>query len=123
MSIVPSTVAEWLTGRAIYAQAEDGGLRASWGEVSLESEVLSPIAAAADAAAEADRQLAFLGQPIAEEVIEVEGEMVGLLGTCQRIVCDRAGYADGPAVLVIGAEEQDAGVTRLTVLRPMGVAA
>jgi hypothetical protein len=123
MSLVPSTVAEWLTGRAIYAQAEDGGLRASWGEVSLESEVLSPIAAAADAAAEADRQLAFLGQPIAEEVIEVEGGMVSLLGTCQRIVCDRAGYADGPAVLVIGAEEQDTGVTRLTVLRPMGVAA
>ena len=67
MSLVPSTVAEWLTGRAIYAQAEDGGLRASWGEVALESEVLSPIAAAADAAAEANRQLAFLGQPIAEE--------------------------------------------------------
>lgn len=123
MSLVPSTIAEWLTGRAIYAQAEDVALRASWGEVSLESEVLSPIAAAADAAAEADRQLAFLGQPIAEEVIEIEGELVGLLGSCQRIVCDRAGYADGPAVLVIGAEEQDGGVTRLTVLRPMGVAA
>lgn len=29
----------------------------------------------------------------------------------------------GPAVLVIGAEEQDSGVTRLTVLRPMGVGA
>lgn len=123
MSLVPSTIAEWLTGRAIYAQSEDAALRASWGEVSLESEVLSPIAAAADAAAEADRQLAFLGQPIAEEVIEIEGELVGLLGTCQCIVCDRAGYADGPAVLVIGAEEQDGGVTRLTVLRPMGVAA
>jgi hypothetical protein len=123
MSLVPSTVAEWLTGRAIYGQAENTDLRASWGEVSLESEVLSPIAAAADAAAEADRQLAFLGQPLAEEVIEIEGELAGLLGTCQRIICDRAGYADGPAVLVIGAEEQDGGVTRLTVLRPMGVAA
>ncbi|PXW73774.1 hypothetical protein C7451_10960 [Blastomonas natatoria] len=65
----------------------------------------------------------LLGQPIAEEVIEIEGELAGLLGTCQRIICDRAGYADGPAVLVIGAEEQDGGVTRLTVLRPMGVAA
>lgn len=123
MSLVPSTVAEWLAGRAIYAQAEDVALRASWGDVAIESEALSPIAAAADAAAEADRQLIFLAQPLAEEVIEVEGELVGMLGTCQRIVCDRAGYAEGPAVLVIGAEEQDNGMTRLTVLRPMGVAA
>lgn len=123
MSLVPSTVAEWLAGRAIYAQAENSSLRASWGDVSIESEVLSPIAAAADASAEADRQLAFLGQPLAEEVIEIEGEAVGLLGTAQRITCDRAGYALGPVVLVIGAEEQDAGTTRLTVLRPMGVGA
>lgn len=123
MSLVPSTVAEWLTGRAIYAQAEDAALRASWGDVAIESEVLSPIAAAADADLEAARQLAFLAQPLAEEVIEVEGELVGLLGTCQRIACDRAGYADAPAVLIIGAEEQDCGTTRLTVLRPMGVAA
>ncbi|WP_446653112.1 hypothetical protein [Blastomonas sp.] len=123
MSLVPSTLAEWLTGRAIYAQAEDTALRASWGDVAIESEVLSPIAAAADAAAEGSRQLLFLGQPLAEETIELEGELVGLLGTCQRIVCDRAGYADGPTVLVIGAEEQDSGMTRLTVLRPMGVGA
>ncbi|KPF75875.1 hypothetical protein IP68_04920 [Blastomonas sp. AAP25] len=121
MSLVPTTVAEWLTGRAIYAQSEDGSLRASWGDVAIESEVLSPIAAAADASAEADRQLAFLGQPLAEEVVEVDGERVGLLGTCQRIVCDRAGYALGPTVLIVGAEEQDGGTTRLTVLRPMGV--
>lgn len=121
MGLVPSTVAEWLAGRAIYAQAENGSLRASWGDVSIESEVLSPIAFAEAAVAEAARQQEFLGQPLAEETIEVEGDLVGLLGTCQRIVCDRAGYADGPAVLVIGAEEQDSGITRLTVLRPMGV--
>lgn len=120
MSLVPTTVSEWLTGRAIYAQSESTGLRASWGDVAIESEVLSPIAAAADASAESDRQLAFLGQPLAEEVIEVEGEQVSLLGTSQRIVCDRAGYALGPTVLIIGAEEQDVGTTRLTVLRPMG---
>lgn len=123
MSLVPTTMAEWLTGRAIYAQAEDPVLRASWGEVSLESEVLSPIATASDAAVEADRQLLFLSQPLAEEIIEVAGELVYLLGTCQRIVCDRAGYANGPSVLIIGAEEQDSGLTRLTVLRPMGVGA
>lgn len=121
MSLVPTTVQEWLTGRAIFAQAEDAALRASWGEIAVESEVVSPIASAGDASAEADRQLAFLGQPLAEEVIEVPGEQIGLLGTVQRIVCDRAGYAAGPAVLIIGAEEQDGGVTRLTVLRPMGV--
>ncbi|MEW5997964.1 MAG: hypothetical protein AB1729_04165 [Pseudomonadota bacterium] len=121
MSLVPTTVQEWLTGRAIFAQAEDAALRASWGEIAVESEVVSPIASAGDASAEADRQLAFLGQPLAEEVIEVPGEQIGLLGTVQRIVCDRAGYATGPAVLIIGAEEQDGGVTRLTVLRPMGV--
>lgn len=123
MSLVPSTVQEWLTGRAIFAQAEDAALRASWGDVAVESEIVSPIAAAGDASTEAARQLSFLGQPLAEEVIEVPGDQIGLLGTVQRIVCDRAGYALGPAVLVIGAEEQDGGVTRLTVLRPMGVTA
>lgn len=121
MALVSTTIAEWLKGRAIFAQAENASLRASWGDVAIESEVLSPIASASAANAEADRQLLFLGQPLAEEVIEVPGELVGLLGTCQRIACDRAGYADGPAVLIIGAEEQDGGVTRLTVLRPMGV--
>lgn len=123
MSLVPSTVQEWLTGRAVFSRAEDTALRDSWGNVAVESEIVSPIAAAADAATEAARQLAFLGQPFAEEVIEVPGDQIGLLGTVQRIVCDRAGYATGPAVLVIGAEEQDGGVTRLTVLRPMGVPA
>ncbi len=121
MSLVPTTVSEWLTGRAIFAQSEDASLRASWGDVAVESEVISPIAAAAHAISEADRQLAFLGQPLAEETIELEGQWISLLGTALRIVCDRAGYALGPMVFVIGAEEQDGGTTRLTVLRPMGV--
>lgn len=122
MSLVPTTVAEWLTGRAIFAQSEDAALRASWGDVAVESEVVSPMAAAADAVGEADRQLAFLGQPLAEETIELEGQWISLLGTARRIACDRAGYALGPVVFVIGAEEQEGGTTRLTVLRPMGVA-
>lgn len=122
MSLVPTTVAEWLTGRAIFAQSEDAALRGSWGDVAVESEVVSPVAAAADAVSEADRQLAFLGQPLAEETIELEGQWISLLGTARRIVCDRAGYALGPVVFVIGAEEQEGGTTRLTVLRPMGVA-
>lgn len=121
MSLVATTVAEWLTGRAIFAQSESLSLRGAWGDVSIESEVLSPVAAGADAVVEADRQLAFLGQPLAEETIEVSGHKVGLLGTTCRIICDRAGYASGPAVLIIGAEEQDGGTTRLTVLRPMGI--
>lgn len=121
MPLVPTTVAEWLTGRAIFAQSEEAVLRASWGDVAVESEVLSPIAGSADALSEADRQLAFLGQPLAEEIIDVEGQWIDLIGTARRIVCDRAGYALGPAVFVIGAEEQGGGITRLTVLRPMGV--
>ena len=121
MPLVPSTVAEWLTGRALFAQSEDSALRASWGDVAVESEVLSPIAGSAAALSESDRQLAFLGQPLAEETIDVEGQWVGLIGTARRIVCDRAGYASGPVVFVIGAEERDDGMTRLTVLRPMGV--
>ena len=123
MSLVPTTISEWLTGRAIYAQAENTAVRASWGEVSIESEVLSPIANSSEASLEADRQLAFLGQPLAEETIEVGGDFVGLLGTAQRIACDRAGYAEAPTVLIIGAEELGEGITRLTVLRPMGVSA
>lgn len=121
MSLVPATTAQWLGGRAIYAQAEDSGLRARWGDVAVESETISPIASAADASAEAARQLAFLAQPLAEEVVDVAGQQIGLLGTVRRIVCDRVGYALGPAVLIIGAEEQEGGLTRLTVLRPMAV--
>lgn len=120
MSLVPASAAEWLKARALIAQAEDAVLRDAWGDISVESEVVSPIAAAADAVGEADRQLAFLGQPLAEETIELEGQWISMLGTARRIVCDRAGYALGPVVFVIGAEEQDGGTTRLTVLRPMG---
>jgi hypothetical protein len=123
MSLVPTTVAEWLTDRAIFAQAEDAAIRGSWGDVAIESEIVSPIAAGADASTEASAQLDFLGQPLAEEVVDVPGQLISLLGTAQRIFCDRAGYSLGPTVLIIGAEEQEAGTTRLTVLRPMGVAA
>ena len=119
MSLVPSTIAEWLKSGALYASAENASIRAAWGDIAQESEIMSCLAIAADAAIEGDRQFAFLGQPLARETIRLPGRHAGLIGTAQRIACDRGGYAAAPAVFVIGAQEQAGNVTILTVLRRM----
>ncbi len=122
MSLVPSTIAEWLKSGALYASADNGAVRAAWGDIAVESEIASCLALAADAAIEGDRQFAFVAQPLARETVLVPGRRSDLVGTSQRLFCDRAGYAGGPTVFILTAQEQAGNVTQLTVLRRMTAA-
>lgn len=108
----------WLKeGRSVVASV-DAVLAARWGSGAIETEILSPLAYAAGAEAEAARQAAFLAAPIAIERHDVPGLLVGLVGTVQAVVADALGYGAGLDVFVIGAEESErAERTTLTVLR------
>ena len=77
----------------------------------------SPLALRSDAAAEGARQLAFFGQALAVETLELAGRHAGLVGRSRRIETDAPGYSGTPAVFVIGAQERGNGTTLLTVLR------
>lgn len=117
MPIVASTLAEWLRSPELVELVENSGILAAWGDLAADSEGSSPLALRADAAAEAARQLAFLGLPLAEEAIEVIGEQSALVGEALRISAGVPEYASAPQVFVIAADEREGGVTLLTVLR------
>lgn len=102
---------EWLRSMALYASATDAALAARWGDRAVESEILSPIALKADADAEAARQLAFFGGPVAFDVEEVAGRQVGLIG------CAVTFEGEAEAVFVINAQELVGGRTQLVVIR------
>lgn len=121
MSLVASTIAEWLKNGALFALEEDDAIKAAWGDLAVESEILSCLALAEDAVEEGARQIAFLGHPMALESIRIQGWRNDLAGHAQKIVCDRAGYITAPSVFVLQAAEQDDGSTILAVLRRMDV--
>lgn len=117
--LVASTIAEWLRNGSLSAIAEDAVVAAAWGELAHASSIGSILGGADDAAEEATRQIVFLGRPLAVETLRIAGHRHDLIGTARRIRADRAGYANAPSVLIIGAEEEAAQTTKLTVLRPM----
>lgn len=120
MSEVAASLAEWLRGEGLIAQADNAAIAAAWGDLAGEGLVSSPLASRADASAEAERQAAFFAAPLAEETILVAGRQSNLVGKSHPIVCDAEGYREGAAVFIIGAEDQDGGMTLLTVLRRLG---
>lgn len=119
MAVDPAQVS-WLKTGALYGASTDAALGARWGTDALETEVISCLALAADAATEAARQQAFLGGPLAIETHNVKGLRSDLIGRPVTITCDRLGYDAGLTVFVIGVEEQqDVERTVLTVLRKL----
>lgn len=117
MPVVASTLAEWLRSPELVELVEDLGILAAWGDLATDSQISSPLALRADAAAEATRELAFLGLPLAVETIEVAGAQAALVGEARRISADVPEYAAAQPVFVIAADEREGGVTLLTVLR------
>jgi hypothetical protein len=115
--VVSSTLAEWLRSAELVELVESAPILAAWGDLATDSEASSPLALRADAAAEAARQLAFLGLPLAVETVDVVGERSALVGEAVRIEADVPEYAVAVPVFVIGADEREGGVTTLTVLR------
>lgn len=115
---VDAAIVEWLKQGALFASATDAGVGAAWGADASETEIVSPLALEADAAAEATRQQAFLEGPLVVEVHDVPGLRSDLFGRPVTIVANRLGYDAGVVVFVIGVEEQErVERTRLTVLR------
>ena len=112
---VDADYAQWLSTGQRTAAATDPVLAARWGATAATTALLSPLATQAGARAEASRQLAFLGAPVAVEQLVVPGLRRDLLG--------RPCLDGDRVVFVIGIDEGDDGgpeTTVLTVLRRLG---
>ena len=110
--------AEWLQAPALYERATDATATTRWGELARDVTLQSGLALKADAATEAARHLAYLAQPLAEEVHVIAGAHRDKLGSVVTITGTDLGYDAGLAVFVIGAaEDSNTGLTTLTVLR------
>ncbi len=115
--LVGAAFAEWLRSPELVELATRPEVIGPWGALAADSRVSSPFALRADAAAEGVRQLAFLGDALAVETIEVTGYHSGVVGLARRIKAPVAEYEGGAAVFVVAAEERETGTTLLTVLR------
>jgi hypothetical protein len=117
MGIDAATV-EWLKEGVLFEASTDAGVAAAWGDLAVESKIVSPLALAAAAATEAARQQTFLEGPLAVEVHDVAGLRTDLFCRPVTITSDRLGYEAGLDVFVIGVEESvQVARTQLTVLR------
>jgi len=115
---VDAGIVDWLRTGAFYVTSIDNTFAAAWGTSAVETEIMSPLALAADAATEADRQQIFLEGPLVVEVHDVPGLRADLLARAVTLTCAQLGYDAGVNVFVIGIEEQrDMERTFLTVLR------
>lgn len=120
MTAVDPIYAQWLMAEALFSVSSDATLNARWGSSAQTTERLTTIATDTDAAAEAARQIAFLGGngPLAIEEHELVGEWAGHLGQIITLTIDRLGYDAGLAVFVIGAQDNRAtGTSTVTVIR------
>lgn len=116
---VDAATAEALKAPALYVTATPAGA-AEWGDLAVDSEIISPFALAADATNEATRQAAFLGGPLVQDTHLVAGARRDLFGEFVRLTGDRLGYQNGAFAFVIGVTEaEDRTTTTLTVVRPL----
>jgi hypothetical protein len=117
---VDGDFAAWLQSEEMTTVAADAAAAAKWGSLAIDTRISSPIAFAADAAIEADRQLDFRPGPLAVEVLRIPGLHLELIGEVVTLRADKGGYSAGIDVFVLGADEIDGdGGTKLTVLRRM----
>lgn len=118
MAIVDPIFAQWLQAEGLWLLAEDGTLRTRWGTTALTTERMTTIATYSDAAAEATRQLAFLGPLAVIDEHLLVGAWADYRGQVITLTVDRLGYDGGVDVFVLGAEDdRSSGTSRVTVLR------
>lgn len=118
MASVDPLFAQWLQNEGLWLVSQDAALAARWGSLALTTERMTTIASKADAAAEATRQLAFLGPPAVIDEHLLVGEWAAYRGQVITLTIKRLGYDAGVAVFVLGAEDdRAAGTSRVTVLR------
>lgn len=118
MSNVDPVFAQWLQTDALWAVVEDATLKARWGTSGQVAERSTTIALKADAVAEGNRQLAFLGGPLVEDEHLLLGAWAPYLGQVITITGTKLGYDAGVDVFVLGVNDDRArGVSHVTVLR------
>lgn len=113
---VDSDFAAWLRADCLYSKATatlSSGLQA----VAKDSEIISALAAIADADAENARQIAILGQTLAIDRHVIPGARRDLIGKPVTLVSGYLGYDAGVTVFVLRSDERDEGSTELSVLR------
>lgn len=118
MASIDPIYAQWLQADGRWLTAEDGALRARWGDKALTTQRMTTIATKADAEAEAARQLAFLGPVAAIDEHLLLGSWQQYRGQVITLSINQLGYDQGVHVFVIKADDDEAtGLSRVTVLR------
>jgi hypothetical protein len=97
---VDPTLADQLKAAALFEAAEAPAVQTAWGEIAASSEIISPLAFRADAAAEATRQLALLQPVRSTDRHEINGLPNVAPGMVVTIISDDLDYAAGRAVIV-----------------------
>jgi hypothetical protein len=105
----------WLKEGVLWSPTTDAGVASAFGNDALETDIVSCLALASDAAVESARQQGFLEGPLAVEVLTgIKGQRADLIGRPVTITCDRLGYNSGLTVFVIDVQEQE-GTDRTTL--------
>ncbi|WP_337846261.1 hypothetical protein [Sphingomonas sp.] len=118
MAQVDPLFAQWLQDEGLWLVREDAERVGRWGDTALLGERMTSIAFKGDAQAEADRQLAFLGGPLALDEHLLVGEWRHLRGQVITLTIDKLGYSGGVDVFLLSAEDDKAsGLSRVTVIR------
>ena len=109
--------ATWLKSDALYEVVTDSTAQSRWGSFAVTRKSVTALAYAADALAEAARQVAFFSVPMAIDVHEVPGDQRQWLGRKITLKVAAQGYDNGKDVIVIGADHSEADdATQLRVL-------
>jgi hypothetical protein len=120
MATVDPVFVQWLTANALWHVVSDAALEAKWAELAVTTERLTPLALKSDATAEGERQVAFLGGPLAVDTHLLAGEWRGYIGRVITLTIGHLDYDEGEDVFLIGAEDDLArGLSTVTVLRQL----
>lgn len=120
MTMVDPVFASWLISDALRHVSTDAALMARWGDKTQTTERITTIATKEAAAAEAARQIAFLGGdgPLVIDEHSLLGEWADYLGQVITLTIDRLGYDAGLDVFVIGVQDRlSDGTSTVTVVR------
>lgn len=120
MSTVDPLYAQWLMAEALWQTSSAEAVVARWGATAQTTTRTTTIATRADAAAEAARQLAFLGGsgPLVVDEHQLRGAWGQYLGQIITLTINQLGYDAGLDVFVIGAQDDHAtGLSTVTVVR------
>lgn len=120
MATADPLFAQWLQDDARWSVRAKAAITARWGETAIVAQRMTAIANQADAEQEADRQLAFMGGPLAEDehLLSIGDGWTRYLGRVVTLTGKGLGYENGVDVFVISVEDNHAaGLSTVVVLR------